>query len=300
MGSVQQLATCDQCGETQGLPAHPEAHEQPKTLICAEVDCPRCPGNLRIPPGLYKSEGSRLVLVRPLVFEEIFPGGPDAEGIVEGCDRCTSVRGMRESPMVVLFDQAHPMSHDGYAAPCPCGGDFRIPAGIYDHTPDGRMKFVRPLSDADVEAGAPANFRVAWARQGDTQAIANALRALNREDLSVNELADRLEEITPSLSWLSKWLRARGDELTKNQISMIIGIVGLLWTIVPAPPEISDRQMDEIVDRVTVSVSETGPSEEEVERALRRVLGDQNRGAEDPESPSGDCAAPEPTERPQP
>ena len=102
MGSVQQLATCDRCGTTAGVPAHPAAWQEPLSLVAVTVSCPHCPGELRVPPGLYQSTGERLVLVRPHRVGDFRASAANAEEIVSCCDRCNAVRGVPATPITLL------------------------------------------------------------------------------------------------------------------------------------------------------------------------------------------------------
>jgi hypothetical protein len=275
VSSVQQLGTCGQCGVTKGLPGDLRAVDEPISLVAAALPCSECEGELSVPPGLYRTEGERLVLVRPLSVNEIIADVPDAERIASVCDRCGAVRGVPDTPtMVILQDRPLPIHHNQWAILChQCGGSFRIPAAVYDKDSQGRLTFVRPLRTTDSEAGTPTSFTMAFVPRGDRQALEAALRTLKREDLTADQAADVVESVAPELSWASAWLRARRDEFSRNQLSIVIAIICFLLTLyaMGRPVQLSDDQMDQLVERVGTPAS-VQPSEEEINTAVQRCL----------------------------
>jgi hypothetical protein len=132
---------------------------------------------------------------------------------------------------------------------------------------------VRPLLDSDPKSGDPASFTLAFARRGDRAAIEAALRQLRRGDLSIDEAAELVEEAAPGLSWVSRWLRARRHEIGATQISIILAILATLLTLyaMNRPVQLSEHQMDELVDRINAPATEQ-PSEDKIGNVVREYL----------------------------
>jgi hypothetical protein len=223
---------------------------------------------------VYKSENDGLVLVRPSTVSDFYPDSPSAGQVLATCDRCFSSKAVPDLPSIVMLqDRPMPIHHNHWGAPCGCGGTLKIPAAIYDRNAEGRLTFVRPLLDSDPKSGEPASFTVAFARRGDREAIEAALHQLRRGDLSIDEAAEIVEKAAPALAWLSRWLRARRHEIGATQIGLILAILATLLTLyaMNRPVQLSERQMDELVDRINAPATEQ-PSEGEIGNFVRDYL----------------------------